>query len=112
MRKIFALPTRRGELGIIDPLSLHREFAYSLIVTEPLTKLILQQQNQMSEEVSQQQSVLKASLKRQKNLVINVTDKEISVNLDTNLKRAVDLAKEKGASVWLTALPIEEHSFF
>ena len=65
----------------------------------------------MTEEVSQQQSVLKASVKCQKNLVINVTDEEISANLNTNLKRAVHLAKEKGASVWLTALPIEEHSF-
>ena len=54
---------------------------------------------------------MKASVKRQKNLVINVTDEEISANLNTNLKRAVDLAKEKRASVWLTALPIEEHSF-
>ena len=30
MRKVFALPVRRGGLGIIDPLSLHRESAYSL----------------------------------------------------------------------------------
>ena len=99
IRKVFALPARRGGLGIIDPLSLHRESAYSLKVTEPLTKLILQQQNQMTEEVSQQQSILKASVKRQKNLVINVTDEEVSANLNTNLKRAVDLAKEKGAIV-------------
>ena len=106
MRKVFALPTRRGGLGIIDHLSLHREFAYSLKVTEPLTKLILQQQNQMTEEVSQQQSVLKASVECLKNLVINVTDEEISANFNRNLKRAVDLAKEKVASVWLTALPI------
>ena len=110
MTKVFVLPTRRGGLGIIDPLSLHREFTYSLKVAEPLTKLILQQQYQVTEKVLQQQSVLKASVKRQKNLVISVTDDEVPANLNINLKRAVDLAKEKGASVWLTALPIEEHS--
>ena len=82
MRKVFALPTRRGGLGIIDPSSLHREFAYSLKVTKPLTKLLLQQQNQMTEEISQQQSVLKASDRRQKNLVINDTDEEVSAKLN------------------------------
>ena len=39
--------------------------------------------------------------------------KKISVRsaLPPNLQLAMDLAKEKGASSWLTALPLEEHGF-
>ena len=32
-------------------------------------------------------------------------------NLNVSLKRAMELAQEKGASSWLTALPIQEHGF-
>ena len=35
----------------------------------------------------------------------------LKVNLTGPLKRAVELAQEKGASSWLTALPIQEHGF-
>ena len=36
---------------------------------------------------------------------------KIEANLDPDPKRAVSQAKEKGASNWLTVLPIEEHGF-
>ena len=35
----------------------------------------------------------------------------IEANLDPDTKRAVTQAKEKGASSWLTVLPIKEHGF-
>ena len=36
---------------------------------------------------------------------------EIRELLPVSLRRAVDLAKEKGSSTWLTALPLVEHGF-
>ena len=36
---------------------------------------------------------------------------EVYVNMTTSLQRAVDLAKEKGSSTWLTVLPLTEHGF-
>ena len=32
--------------------------------------------------------------------------------MPANLRRAIELTSEKGASTWLTALPLEEHGFF
>ena len=41
--------------------------------------------------------------------------KQLAENIESNLpdqiKRAVILAKEKGASSWLTVLPIEQHGY-
>ena len=39
------------------------------------------------------------------------TSSKIEANLDPDTKRAATQAKEKGASSWLTVLPIEEHGF-
>ena len=36
---------------------------------------------------------------------------EIYINMTTSLQRAVDLAREKGSSTWLTVLPLTEHGF-
>ena len=37
---------------------------------------------------------------------------EIDKDLSIDQKRLITLAKEKGSSSWLTAMPIEEHGFF
>ena len=49
---------------------------------------------------------------RQENHVRTSTEaEELRDLLPDALKRAVDLAKEKGSSTWLTALPLVEHGF-
>ena len=37
--------------------------------------------------------------------------KSLQTNLPNPLNRSIELSQEKGASSWLTALPIAEHSF-
>ena len=39
------------------------------------------------------------------------TANELYEDLPADLRKAMTLAKEKGASSWLTPLPIEEHGF-
>ena len=36
---------------------------------------------------------------------------ELYDNSEPNLKRALDIAKEKGSSIWLNTLPIEAHGY-
>ena len=38
--------------------------------------------------------------------------RDLKDNLHPPLQRAVDIASEKGASTWLSILPIEKHGFF
>ena len=109
---LFALPARLGGLGIgIPSRSAIRELHSSLLVTSTLCDHILAQDHEYGYEIIVKQLEAKA-LVRQENYVKTSADaEEIYKLLPTSLRRSVDLAKEKGASTWLTALPLVEHGF-
>ena len=50
-------------------------------------------------------------IKESKMLNLSTLSKELLPQLTTRLQMAVGLAQEKGASSWLTALPVQEHGF-
>ena len=52
-------------------------------------------------------NIRKSNRQRQVQLAVNVYDQ-----LPPQLKRCVDLAKEKGSSSWLSVLPLEDHGFY
>lgn len=109
---LFALPARLGGLGIMIPSkNADREHQSSLLVTEPLCDHILSQNTDYSYEVVERQMQSKATVR-------NINSRNHSTAADTlleilpdTLRNAVDLAKEKGASSWLTVLPLKEHGF-
>ena len=110
----FALPARLGGLGIgIPSRSAIRELHSSLLVTSTLCDHILAQDHEYGYEIIVKQLEAKAlAIVRQENYVKTSADaEEIHKLLPTSLRRSVDLAKEKGASTWLTALPLVEHGF-
>ena len=106
---LFALPTRLGGLGIGIPSRIApRELHSSLLITSTLCNCILSQYPEYGYEIVAKQLESKA-LVRQEN---NSTDAdEIFKHLPQPLQRAMDLAKEKGSSTWLTTLPLAEHGF-
>lgn len=59
------------------------------------------------EDVYEQKS--KITSERRKNL--DNAAKEVFTDLPKSLQRSVEVASEKGASTWLTALPLIEHGF-
>lgn len=110
MRNLLAFPPRLGGLGIIEPTSLQTEYTNSLKITEPLVSRLLQQDPQLG-EIHEQQQCIKSSMKRLKNQAVNLAAEDLSSKLPSDLKRAMELATEKGASTWLTVLPLEVHNF-
>ena len=71
--------------------------------------MITENKYQYSTDVELEQNHIKYLMKKCKQEQQN----EDAMNLrppDT-LKRAMELAKEKGSSSWLTALPLESHGF-
>lgn len=111
-RSLFALPTRFGGLGIVAPDSLPSvEFSASLYVTAPLRSLILSQDFNYSADIRCSQFSRKLEIKQSKTTNLSTLSKELLSKLTLRLQRAVSLAQEKGASSWLTALPIQEHGF-
>jgi len=111
-RALFALPVRLGGLGIRNfPECSDDEFAASLKVTSPLVEAILKQQFTFDLSICDVQRHNKSeiiTIKHEKQGALAV---ELRSHLSSNLQRTVSLASEKGASSWLSALPVEEHGF-
>ena len=112
-RDLLALPARLGGMGLINPTqTANQEFEASVKVTGPLSCCLLDQTLEYSDETEAEQRLAKREvrqLKHQKQFSIAT---ELRPNLPAHLKYAMDLAQEKGASNWLTILPIEEFGFF
>ena len=89
-RELFALLTREGGFGLINPASKYdSEYISSRAISKPLVEVILDQ----------------------KNLQIEHAVECLRSALPPARRRAMELASEKGASSWLTTLPIEEFGF-
>ena len=111
-RLLFTLPSRLGGLGIINPITLSAvEFPASFYVTEPLQTLILTKNVNYSEEVRCNQFSRKLEIKQSKATHSSSVCSDLCPQLSTTLQKAVTLASEKGASSWLSALPLREYGF-
>ena len=112
VRDLIALPAILGGLGIINPTKLSQsEFNASALISTPLATLITAQCRGYSYECIVAQVTAK---KEANNLRRNLVKEAASFIWETVpelLQRAMDLAQEKGASSWLTSLPIEEFGF-
>ena len=113
IRRLLALPPRLGGLGITNPVtSSHYQHAASTNICKPLVKAILDQEGEPFKIRGHQQQ-RKAEEKRKHGLAqkeeCNALMEEFTSSPD--LQETIKAASEKGASAWLTALPIEEHGF-
>ena len=108
-RRLLSLPARLGGLNIVSPASLSREYDASMSITAPLTSLIIDQSLQFPAEVLHHQRVAKSDVQHDRRSFSNSEAKSILGELTGDLQLAVLLAQEKGASSWLTSLPILEH---
>ena len=80
-------------------------------ITAPLTALISTQEDNYSYECVAAQVTAKAETKNLNRRVMKEAATALKAKLPASLQRSVDLAQEKGASVWLTTRPIEEFGF-
>ena len=106
------LPARLGGLGIPNPV-LQASSAYhnSKTVSDPLTSLIVEQTPELSEQTVKAQSSSKSELRKKRLDGEKRKHQELMETMPAKFKQAVEVASEKGASTWLTALPLEEHGF-
>ena len=107
-----ALPSRLGGIGLLNPTKLGNEaFAASIEVTRPIVKSILNQEGSYSQEVLSDQLTAAAETRKKNRALQSATASDLKSDLTSDLQRAMDLAQEKGASNWLTVLPVEEFGF-
>ena len=109
---LFALPARLGGLGIgIPSKNAAQELHSSILVTSILCDHILSQDHEYGYEIIAKQLEAKALIHRENSMKTTTDAREILELLPVSLRRVIDLAKEKGSSTWLTALPLIEHGF-
>ncbi len=110
-RRIFALPAREGGLGIHDiSETADNEYQYSRRATEKLTEAIYNQELEYSIDVEEQRKV-KSDISKERVLFYKKKRSEIVEELNELEKLQLDLASEKGASTWLTALPLKSFGY-
>ena len=111
-RDLFSLPVRLGGLGICDPKShSDAEFDSSVKITSALVALIVQQELTFSIDTLEAQRSAKCEVVRMKHRAHDEVAATLCQSLPVGLQRIVALSSEKGASSWLSALPVEEHGF-
>ena len=111
-RDLLALPARLGRLGLHNPVkAADDEYRASKEITKPLSNLIELQCPSYPPETREAQMSAKKATKEQRRACLKDEAANLRESLPPSLQLAMDLAREKGASTWLTVLPIEEHGF-
>ena len=111
-RKILELPVRYGGMGIANPkTSSEREYNFSKEVTEQLTALLVSQSLDTTKLDKTEVTKKKLDLKKRKEVYFQKQFDDLVQQSRPKLKRHLEQAREKGASVWLTALPIKRLNF-
>ena len=106
------MPIRLGGISVLNPVvSAPKEFEASKRITENLKSLILsQEQNLENYNLKSLETAIESQkVTREIELIGKVSDVIKSLNQKTG--KAVKLAQEKGASSWLTALPLQSMGY-
>ena len=116
IRTLFSLPARDGGLGILIPTEqAASEFINSSQATQPLKNLILEQSLLINDERSDlllsEAKGAKADVLKVKRSIQKAEKEQARSLLPTFDQRLFEEISSRGASSWLTALPLKEHGF-
>ena len=109
-RELLALPVRMGGLGLTNPsASARTEYLASVKVRAPLFSKVIAQSHETPDDADVRG--LTYSVRREKDDDIKEKLEQLKTSLPRRTRTAVDLASEKGASSWLTAIPLKDMNF-
>ena len=100
-----------GGMGFLDP-SEESEWEYenSKIVTAQISEAIYEQRPRLDIDVEAQEAVMK-DLRRRKEDLWKERCEHVRGAHDERMRRVIELASEKGASTWLTSIPLKAYGF-
>ena len=111
LRKVCSLPARLGGLGLLNPVEeATHEYECSKIMTQQITEAIYLQHEALAidEKLEEEARIAVKGMKQEK---IEALKEELSTYLSPDLLKLINLSAEKGASIWLTSLPLKEYGF-
>lgn len=111
-RALLALPARHGGLGIpIPTAAAQRQFLACSSISAPLVEVIKQQNTNYPMEVRLKQRHAKAAIRTNNRNDAAEEAMALKPKLSNAQQCAMEQASEKGASSWLTALPLAKYDF-
>ena len=111
-RLLLSLPPRLGGLGLVAPTEIaDLEFQLSSVSTAKLTNAIKDQLETLPPDFDSLSKDDKLESKRLRSKFYVDLHRELVGRFNPSLKRANEISMEKGASNWLTAIPLEGKDF-
>ena len=111
-RLLLALPPRLGGMGLIDPTKIcDLEYQLSRIATAELTEAIKSKKVTLPDDFDSKSKKDKARVKKMRVDFYQKVSADLLERVSPDLAKTIHLAKEKGASNWLTSLPLSEMDF-
>jgi hypothetical protein len=108
-RRLLALPVRLGGLGVRNSIQTSQsEYTASVQITKQLTDKICQQDQDISTIDWKKVQSEKEDMITKRNLNFLAEQEAIIRELSKEQKICFKAASEKGASVWLSALPLKK----
>ena len=111
-RDWLSLPTRFGGLGLFYPYWFSQfQHSSSVSVTQPLVDMLLSYEEGSLIAIELEMDKLKKKCRLEKDEVYQSSISTLRSKLPADRIRLFDISCEKGASTWLTALPLKEYGF-
>ena len=111
LRKVFSLPIRMGGLGIQNPaLVSAAEYENSVLVTRQLADAIFVQDSKLEMNENERLTAV-STVKKRREVFFGSLSSEIQDECSELLCWLLKLSSEKGASAWLSTLPLKELGF-
>ena len=111
MRQVYSLPVRMGGLGFeIPQVECDLNYENSKIMTAQLANAIFNQDSRLEIDDEEQVTASKLVSKRRREHSTVLMD-QIREEISDSLFKLLLLSSEKGASIWLTSLPLREFGF-
>jgi len=112
LRQLLSLPIREGGLGLMEPSKVaDYHYSNSVKVTAPLVSLLTHKSSTSVLNVHDETLAIKQDVHRTNRKLMSDKFDATYTQLTTSLKKCVDMAREKGASSWLSAIPIRKHGY-
>ena len=112
VRDLLGLPARLGGMGLVNPTKISSaQHKASASISDPLKDRILAQNREYPPDCIDAQVNAKLAAQKLQRESSKAAASTLRDSISGSLQRAMDLAQEKGASSWLTSLPLEEFGF-
>ena len=107
---LLALTARLGGLGLTNPVHLTNCYDHSVKLTAPLAEQIKEHSLFLS-DIPAEQQLIEQQIHQERRAGQVTEANRLKASLTQSLQHSVSLAAERGASTWLSALPLAAHGF-